>query len=301
MSTYKVSFMGTEGYEGKENGWYGDCVLIYCNNNLVVYDCGSEQHANKVLEFMQANSIEEMDVILSHNDSDHFDGIPTLIDSGKVRHIFTTLLLKHVDEVLKKLDDGRRNRDSTKKRILELYDNIAQLSGADLKDVYLDALELPEGIKFIAPDKETMLNAVVKAIEENDIHEKDGSETLVNATSLQFGVDVNDGKCLLLLADAAVENVTCDLDVYEYIQLPHHGKLASAEAIFDKIKASDLSNIVFIVSDNTGSSNGGSDKLIASEDWKGVRIRNTKTDGNVELKYTVHTTFKQARENNRGI
>ena len=93
-NTYEVKILGTDGYEGKENGWYGDCIIIYnaSSSKMIVYDCGSEQHAERVIEFMGDNKITQTDVILSHNDSDHFDGIPKLIENGKVGKIFTTPL-----------------------------------------------------------------------------------------------------------------------------------------------------------------------------------------------------------------
>ena len=52
------------------------------------------------------------------------------------------------------------------------------------------------------------------------------------------------------------------LDKYDLIQLPHHGKLESAQKIFDALEDSYIKE--FLVSDNTGSgaTSGGSDKLI---------------------------------------
>ncbi len=135
---YSVKVLGTKGYEDDGSARHGDCIIIYNDQNkqMVVYDCGSEQHANTVLKFMNDNSILKTDVILSHNDSDHFNGIQKLIDKDKVDRIFTTLLLKYVDAILKKLDDKRRKPDSTKEHILELYDNIFKLKGNNLKDIY---------------------------------------------------------------------------------------------------------------------------------------------------------------------
>lgn len=269
----------------------------------MIYDCGSEQHADRVIDFMESKGFTETDIILSHNDNDHFEGIPHLIDSEKVGRIFTTLLLKteHLDEILDKLDDGKRSRDATKERILRLYDNIAAMTENDLKDVYLDEIELPEGITLIGPSKDVMLDTVVKAIENDDITVQEGDETLVNATSLQFIIRVDDGNDLLLLADASFDNIVCDLIDYKYIQLPHHGKLIAAEQIFDEIGSNNLLNYDFIVSDNTGSSNGGSDELMSSKTWKGrVLIKNT-IDGDVKLEQTINMTFAQAREKNRGI
>ena len=305
MTEYKVKFLGTKEYEGKENGWYGDCILLYneSNKQMVIYDCGSEQHAYEVIEFMDSKGFTETDIILSHNHKDHFDGIPYLIESGKVGKIFTTLLLKseHLDEILKRLDNKSRTREGTKTRILNLYDKIAELSGSDLRDVYLDEVELPEGIEFIGPSKDIMIDAVVKAIKNDDITVAEGDETLVNATSLQFVVKIDDGNTLLLLADVSFDNIACDLSEHKYIQLPHHGKLDTAVQIFDEIGKVNLLDHEFIVSDNTGTSNGGSSDLMSSKTWKGkVIIRNT-LDGDIELMRIASMTFAQAIQKNRGL
>jgi len=302
---YKVEFLGTEGYEGKENGWYGDGIVVYNENSkqMMAYDCGSEQHADRIIDIMKTKGFTKTDIILSHNDKDHFEGIPRLIESGKVGKIFTTLLLRseHLDEILDRLDNKKRTREATKKRILKLYDNIAELTGNDLKDVYLDEIELPEGITFIGPSKDVMLDAVVKAIENDDLTVQEGDETLVNATSLQFAIKIEDGKDLLLLADASFDNIICDLTEYNYIQLPHHGKLVTAEQIFYEIGVDNLLDHEFIVSDNTGSSNGGSDELMSAKKWKGKVIIKNTIDGDIKLERIINMTFAQAREKNRGI
>lgn len=297
-NTFKVKLLGTKGYEDDGSARYGDCIIIYNEQNkqMVVYDCGSEQHAETVIEFMDDKGVSQTDVILSHNDSDHFNGIQKLVDEDKVDKIFTTLLLKYVDEIVAKLDDKRRKREPTKKHILELYDNIAKLEGNNLKDIYMHENELPDGISFIGPEKDTMIEAVVKAIEENDIQTSNGEETIVNSTSLQIAVSIQDGKNLLLLGDVAVENVTSDLSDYWYIQLPHHGKLSSAEAIFEKIEDDDMAKHTFLVSDNTGNSNGGSDNLMSSDVRKGKDIKNTK-NGSVELGISTYASVKSASEN----
>lgn len=55
---------------------------------------------------------------------------------------------------------------------------------------------------------------------------------------------------------AAIEDSVRDYDI---VQLPHHGKSKQADAIFNK-KWDQLDSI-YIVSDNTGGSNGGSNNL----------------------------------------
>ena len=56
---YKAKFLGTKGYEGLKSGWYGDCIIIYNDDIMVVYDCGSAQHADTVIQFMENNGFKK--------------------------------------------------------------------------------------------------------------------------------------------------------------------------------------------------------------------------------------------------
>ena len=68
-----------------------------------------------------------------------------------------------------------------------------------------------------------------------------------------------------------------NLEEFKVIQLPHHGNTDIGEKIFEETK-DDLEK-QYIISDNTGNSNGGSDKL----DTKGYRVMNTKEKGILTL------------------
>ncbi len=56
---------------------YGDCILIDNGSELVIYDCGCEEHAKRVIDYMKKHHYEKAKLVLSHNDKDHFDGIHT--------------------------------------------------------------------------------------------------------------------------------------------------------------------------------------------------------------------------------
>ena len=71
---------------------------------------------------------------------------------------------------------------------------------------------------------------------------------------------------------------------YDAVQLPHHGKSKQAEQIFNK--KSNQTYSVYIVSDNTGNTNGGSDNLITT----GHRVYNTKTAGNVTINSSIFSS-----------
>lgn len=60
-----------------------------------------------------------------------------------------------------------------------------------------------------------------------------------------------------LTGDSSFKAIETNIKTHSAIQLPHHGKLDQADNIFS-IKDNQT---IYYVSDNTGNSNGGSDKL----------------------------------------
>lgn len=277
----EIIVLSSKNYIDSESCNYGDCFIINTGSKLFIYDCGSEEHANRVIDYMDKNGYEEATIVLSHNDADHFNGIPTLIDNKRVSAIYTTLLLKqeHLDKIIERIDDDRKTRESVKEEILEEYDNIASLSGNNLNDIYLDTCDLPNELKIVGPDLEYMLDTVAKNLDGREGNSVD-KETAINATSIQLAIEIC-GHNLLLCGDcsfAAIEDVIKDYDV---IQLPHHGKSEQAENIFEN-KSNDVRTI-YIVSDNTGSTNGGSDDLKTT----GHIIHITKKEGDI----TINSTF----------
>ena len=261
----KVIFLSSQGYKDSgENK--GDCILIDTNSELVIYDCGCEEHANRVIDYMDKRHYSKAKLVLSHNDADHFDGIPYLIEAGKISDVYTLLLLKYKDDLLEKINDKRITRDSLTRRISEIFANIYSLSGkVVLKDIFSDTF-ICNGISIIGPDKEYALDAVAKRIDnrQGDTIDK---ETIVNAVSTQVKVIVGT-KNLLLCGDSSYEAIKNKLSGFSLIQLPHHGKKEQADRIFEQ-KGSV--GITYYVSDNTGNSNGGSDDLPV----QGYNIKNT--------------------------
>lgn len=234
----------------------GDCILIDNDLEPVVFDCGCEEHAYRVEAYMRSKRYKKAKFVLSHNDSDHFDGIPYLLQKNLISEVYTHLLLKYKDELLDRINDKRRTRDSVAKSIEEIYSNIYSLSKAVfLKDVF-EKQVVSENVKIIGPDKDYSLDAIAKRIDsrESDTIDK---ETIVNAVSTQVSVDFGSGKRLLLTGDSCFAAIEDAVKYHSAIQLPHHGKLEQAEQIF---QLKDNSTIYF-VSDNTGDTNGGSQKL----------------------------------------
>ncbi|MGL5797755.1 MAG: MBL fold metallo-hydrolase [Cetobacterium sp.] len=269
----KLTALSSKDYENSEKN-YGDCFIIHKGESVIVYDCGSDEHAERVCKYIENKKIKNVDIVLSHNDTDHFSGIKYLTDNVNVRYIYTLLLFKYKKELLELIGDNRKTERSLIENIKDYYDNIYKLGDTDteLRDVitYMKE-EIMEGVKIFAPDKEYTLNAIAKALDSREGNTIN-NETIVNAVSTQ--VVINDK--VLLCGDSCYDALKDNIDKFDYIQLPHHGKKDQGLKIFEANKKRN--HVIYLISDNTGNTNGGSDKL----DTKGKYVKNTK-DGDIEI------------------
>lgn len=253
-----VNFLSARTYDCPSSN-NGDCILVDNGQELVIYDCGCEEHAYRAIQYMKKRNYSKAKLVLSHNDADHFDGIPHLIKEKALSEVYTLLLLKYKDDLLDRVNDKRRTRDSIARSIEEIYANIYSLSQqVVLKDIFTDTA-VAEGVTISGPDKEYSLNAVAKRIDTREGDNID-KETIVNAVSTQLSVNFGLGRSLLLTGDSSFAAIEDAVKSHSAIQLPHHGKLDQAEQIFS---CKDNGTIYF-VSDNTGDTNGGSDALRAA-------------------------------------
>ena len=277
-------------YNGDKNTRFGDCILGFGENKLLVYDGGHERHADEVKEFLEEHTeISDVSIIVSHDDSDHSSGVVKLmeyLDEGKwTVKLYTHLYLKNVDEIHEMLDDGRRKKNKTCEHILEIFENIANIVMKAEELGYTVESALPDtdvGLgQVVGPTKEEFIPVVTRAIEEVGQGTIDG-ETVMNAASIQVKCTLESGSTILLCGDATPEYIH-DIESYDIIQLPHHGQLDDAEMIFDSLE--DPYCKEFLISDNTGSgyNSGGSDKLVKKmKQEKFTPAYNTK-EGVVEL------------------
>lgn len=256
-------------YNGDMDTRFGDCILLYDSTSLVVYDCGHNQHASEVEKFLRKNTlISQVYIVISHNDSDHTNGVIELLEylynEQYMVTVYSSLYLKSARKVLDVLDDERRTLPATKKHILEKFDNIkkivekAQEYDFIVKDASVNT-KVAAGI-IVGPTEDEFVEVVAQAIEDDSITKIEG-ETVMNAASVQLKC-VLDGAQMILLCGDAAPSYLHSLDSYGIIQLPHHGKLDDAQRIFDGLK--DSYSKTYLVSDNTGSgaASGGSDKLV---------------------------------------
>ena len=87
MNTLMLS---SKSYKESKEHDFGDCFISDNGNDVVVFDCCSNEHAEKVIEYLENNygPDKKAIIVLSHNDSDHFNGIPKLIEENKVEKVW---------------------------------------------------------------------------------------------------------------------------------------------------------------------------------------------------------------------
>ncbi len=266
----KVTFLSSIAYPYANTTNYGDCIIIDSGTELVIYDCGSERHADAVLNYMRSAGYSSTKLVLSHNDNDHFAGIQKLIDAGVVSQVYTLLLFKHTEELFRILDDKRITKESLIKRISEAFDNISSLGRqVELCDTLYET-SIIKGVDIVGPNKDYVLNAVAKLLDNSEGDTID-NDTISNAVSCQLKVKIGTGS-LLLCGDSNYEAIRDKIGEFSAIQLPHHGKYEHACKIMEEINPT---RTTLYVSDNTGDSNGGSDELMKHQ--SGYRIFNTKS------------------------
>jgi len=300
-------------YNGDNETRFGDCIMLYNDNELVIYDCGHDRHAEEVLNFLGGRGNKrnaKISIIVSHNDSDHTKGVNKLLtelskgwSDGSIYHqynvtVYTSLYLKHARKVLSILDDGRRTLPATKEHILKYFDHIKEIVNLSekLKFTIKDAVEetvIVAGIcKLVGPNEDNFVTVVAKAIENKGTGQING-ETVKNAASVQLACKLENENFALLCGDASPSYLP-DLSSYRIVQLPHHGNYDSALEVFEKIPAASISEYTFIISDNTGNSKGGSDSLMANSSLKkGKVIRNTKNGNIIEIKAPIYASTQE--------
>jgi Cft2 family RNA processing exonuclease len=77
----EVLILSSKDYEDTGKN-HGDCIIINTGDNIIVYDCGSEEHAYRVIDYAKLHTKKSVIGIISHADSDHVDGFHTLHDEG---------------------------------------------------------------------------------------------------------------------------------------------------------------------------------------------------------------------------
>ncbi len=286
-------------YGGDSETRYGDCILIMNYSQLIIYDCGHDKHAEEIEYFLKEHSfINEIYIVISHNDSDHTDGVVSLIEYLSVHSykttVYTSLYLKYSSEVEKIINDGRRNQKSICDHILGLFDHIAEIVNTANACGFLvkDAIEgtIISDVDIVGPSKEEFIEVVAKAIEGDGDGTIDG-ETVMNAASVQLKVKLDNGYKLLLCGDASPQYLK-NLDNYDVIQFPHHGQYKDGVSILEVLD--DPYTKVFLISDNTGSGNnsGGSKELVEYMKTEKYNSPHNTLNGVINLPESIKSAYK---------
>ena len=261
-------------YQNDRDTRFGDCILLYDTTSLIVYDCGHLEHKKYIESFLKCNpNIKQVKVVVSHNDSDHTNGICVLLkwlsDNDYSVELYSHQYDKHLNAILDAVDDKRRKIESVKQSLQEEFNNIKDIinTAEQLNITLVEALPntiVGEAL-IVGQTIEEFIEDAAKAIDnrESDMVETGyEKETVMNAVSIQIKCEIDKVGSILLCGDASPAYLK-NLNEYDLIQLPHHGQLDDAKAIFDEL-GGDAYEKNYLISDNTGSSSntGGSEELV---------------------------------------
>ena len=165
-------------YDSDTDTRFGDCILLYDTQSVIVYDCGHSKHAEAVESFLENNlNITTVNIVVSHNDSDHTDGACELLDWLYNHDIYTVKVfshqyLKHVDTILDKINDGRRKRERLKQALLDEFDNIKNIIETAQKYDFptIEALQGTSvgGCTIVGPTVDEFTDVAAKAVLESE-------------------------------------------------------------------------------------------------------------------------------------
>lgn len=283
----KVIILNSNKYDDKSKN-YGDCLIII--NNLyeaVVFDCGSDEHAQNAIQVIKNNNVRKVVCVLSHNDSDHYEGMKYLLSNMNIEKVYSLTALRYVDD-LYEVCKHKYSRDAIKEKILYVYDNIKELSGY-IEDIYDDdhncKVNIIDGVDVVAPDYSYALTVIEKAINNNEPDSIDG-DSVMNAASVCVEAISGNNK-LLLTGDSSFENIKNHLHGVNIIQCPHHGREQQAKELFDYYDNHN-EEPKYIISDNTGNGNGGVDlRLFQKRD----RVCTREKCENIEIDIDEYTNI----------
>ena len=260
-------------YKGDLDTRFGDCILVYDSSRLIVYDCGHSRHEESIKSFLRDHkSVSTVYIVVSHNDSDHTNGICALLqwlsECGYTSSVYSHQYLRHVDTILDKIDDGRRNRETLKRALLDVFNNIREIIET-AREYGIPTYEALSGVSFagasiVGPSVDEFTDVAAKAVDSRAT-DRIGSglaeENVMNAASVQLKCSLDDVGLILLCGDATPDYMK-NLEDYSLIQLPHHGQKDDAIAVFNRLGGVAYSK-KYLISDNTGSgaNSGGSEKL----------------------------------------
>lgn len=188
----------------------GSCVLVGSGSDGVIWDCGSldRRVEDTVVEIVHKRKLRVRDVIITHDNIDHYNAIPELVDVLGIERVWIT----------------RRMIDHPSRTWIECSQLLVHM-GVEIKELAINQ-QLTIGsatIDCLWPDP-----AKVEGLSDNDT-------SAVVMIRVQTQSDHQPTRSVLLCGDIEGPAITNILSAYEplhadIIELPHHGS-AKANAI----------------------------------------------------------------------
>ena len=260
---HEIDFIGTDkvskdydaiAFRFKSNGRFVNCV----------FDGGTLEACEALETHLKAYYINlenpKLDyVFCSHSDTDHSSGLRTILENFKVKNLVMNRPWEYLDDLYKKVSDGRITRESLEKTLREKYSMIDELeklakekgvnivsgvSGVVLapemmimspaKDFYIELLAESEKTPNMAANNKSLANSfasvaksamttlakLINAVWGHDDIREGLETTPENEMSIVLRVDPPEDKPFLLVGDAGCRALTKSLEYAEVIAKP---------------------------------------------------------------------------------
>lgn len=169
---YELDFIGVP-----EKTKDADAVGIHWIENEIhtigIYDTGFEKYGEElkriVEQYYYTDDKKNIDfAICSHSDQDHVSGLKFIIENLSVNKIYMNRPWLYVDELYKKINDGRITKDSLERRLKETYKFLFEIEELALTK-NIEILEIFEGTKInnrlsvLHPTKDKFISLIAES------------------------------------------------------------------------------------------------------------------------------------------
>lgn len=169
---YELDFIGVS-----EQTKDADAIGIHWIDNNVhtigIYDGGFELHGKELKKIIEnyyfTSSKDDIDfIICSHSDQDHVSGLKFIIENLQVKKIYMNRPWLYIEELYKKINDGRISKKSLESRLKETYkflceiEELATEKNIEICDIFEGTI-INERLSVLHPTRDNFISLIAES------------------------------------------------------------------------------------------------------------------------------------------
>ena len=185
--SYEIDFIGVAADKAKKDA---DAICLRWKKETTIYgtqlykigviDGGFETHGDAMVKHMNQYYFDDVDgnidadekiidfMVITHPDQDHTIGLKKVLDNFNVKKIYMNRPWLYVDDLYKKVNDGRIKKESLRRRLRDKYKPIADIEDiAEEQDIPIyEAFEgsyVEDELLILSPSKQFYLDLLVES------------------------------------------------------------------------------------------------------------------------------------------